>query len=149
MITLRNVVFFSDLHYDFRPSPLTQVWPEFWQGLAHWYSSKFGLLQSKSKCDQASDLGQQLGAWSGFLISLLEKFNLFQLTRQMKQSVIDVKMNKSNFDKKIVLWFQNFLSPLYCVGALPVFLLLKLPPRKLEPSFVDEVSFFWGCLLFL
>ena len=34
------------------------------------------------------------------LISLLEKFNLFHLTSQMKQGVIDVKMNKSNFDEK-------------------------------------------------
>ena len=35
------------------------------------------------------------------LISLLEKINLFHLTSQMKQSVIDVKMNKYNFDKKL------------------------------------------------
>ena len=68
-----------------------QFWQKFWQVFAYWHSSKY---------DQVSDLGQQLGAWSGLLISLLEKFNLFHLTSQMKQDVIDVKMNKSNFDEK-------------------------------------------------
>ena len=60
-----------------------QFWQEFWQGLAHWHSLKFGTLQSRSKCDKASDFGKQLGAWSGLLISLLKKFNLFNLTIQL------------------------------------------------------------------
>ena len=34
------------------------------------------------------------------LILLLEKFYLIYLTNQIKQGVIDVKMNKSNFDEK-------------------------------------------------
>ena len=34
------------------------------------------------------------------LISLLEKFDLLHLNSQMKQGVIDVKMNTSNFDEK-------------------------------------------------
>ena len=73
-----------------------QFWQEFWQGLAHWHSWKFGSLQSRSNCDQASDFEKQLGAWSSLLISLLKKFNLFNLTIQL----VDVKLNKSNFDKK-------------------------------------------------
>ena len=55
-----------------------QFWQEFWQDLAHWYSLKFDTLQSRCKCDQGSDFGQQLRAWSGLLIS----FNLFHLTSQ-------------------------------------------------------------------
>ena len=77
-----------------------QFWQEFWQGLANWHSLMLGTLQSRSKCDQASDFGQQLGAWSGLLISLLKKLNLLHLTSQRKQGVIKLKLNKSNFDEK-------------------------------------------------
>ena len=73
-----------------------QLWQEFWKGLAQWHSWKFGSLQSRSKCDQASDFEKQLGAWSSLLISLQKKFNLFNLTIQL----VDVKLNKSNFDEK-------------------------------------------------
>ena len=83
---------FSDLQFDFRSSHLTAISTKILTGFRiYWHSSKD---------DQVSDLEQQLGAWSGLLISLLEKFNLFYLTSQMKQGVIDVKMNKSNFDEK-------------------------------------------------
>ena len=83
---------FSDLQFDFRSSHLTAIFANILTGFRiYWHSSKY---------DQVSDLEQQLGAWSGLLISLLEKFNLFHLTSQMKQGVIDVKMNKSNFDEK-------------------------------------------------
>ena len=128
LITLRNLI--SSLTSGLLIQP--QFWQKVWQVFAYWHSSKY---------DQVSDLGQQLGAWSGLLISLLAKFNLFHLTSQMKQGVIDVKMNKSNFDEKS--------SKLNCVGALTVFLLLKLPVTKLNPCFVSEVSFFGVCLLFL
>ena len=77
-----------------------QFWQKFWQRLGHRHSLEFGTLQSRSKCDQTSDVGQQLGVWSRLLILLLEKFNLIHLTSEMKQGVVDVKMNKSNFDKK-------------------------------------------------
>ena len=60
-----------------------QFWQEFWQGSAHCHSLNFGFLQSRSKCDQASDLRKQLGAWRSLLISLLKKFSLFNLTIQL------------------------------------------------------------------
>ena len=44
----------------------------------------FGLIW----CYQASNLGQQLGAWSGLLISLLEKFKLFHLSRRATQVLL-------------------------------------------------------------
>ena len=100
LITFRNLFFFliSSMTSIF----LIQLgfWTEFWHDLAHWHSSKFVALQSRCKCDQVSNLEQQLWAWSGLLISLLAKFNLFHLTSHMKQVVIDVKMNNSNFDEK-------------------------------------------------
>ena len=48
----------------------------------------YDILQNRPKCDQASDYGQQLGALSGLLISLLEKFNLLHLTSQITQFLL-------------------------------------------------------------
>ena len=41
-------------------------------------------------------------------------------------------MNKSNFDEKPFYDARDVFFSLNCVGALTVFLLLKLPLRKLE-----------------
>ena len=37
-----------------------QFWQDFGQDLAHWHYLKFGTLQSRSKCDNVSDFGEQL-----------------------------------------------------------------------------------------
>ena len=77
----------------------SQFWQEFWQGLAHWHSLKFGTLESRSKRDQASDFGKKSRAWSGLLISLLKKFNLFHLTSQL------VSFDQSNETRSY--WCKN------------------------------------------
>ena len=83
VFTLRNFAFFWSPVWFQVFSFNHNFDKNFWQGLTHWHSLKFGTLQSRSNCDQTSAFGRQLGAWSGLLISLLKKFNLFNLTIQL------------------------------------------------------------------
>ena len=82
------------------------------------------------------------GAWSGFLISVLEKLNWFNLTGLITLVLLMWKW-MGLFLRKNHLWrCWGWLSLLNWIGALTLSLLLKLPPRKLEPWFV-----LWSFLL--
>ena len=87
-----------------------------------------------SKCDQTSDLWQHLelaselefdlqdtGTGSGLLISMLENLNWFCLT-----GLITLMLLRKN----------HLLRCWGCIFLLTLSLLLKLPPRKLQPWFV-------------
>ena len=75
------------------------------------------------------------GAGSGLLISMLE--NLTSLFDQSKNSgAVNVKMDGSVLEKKHLLRCWGWLSLLNWIVALTWSLLLKLPPKKLEPWFI-------------
>ena len=96
-----------------------------------------------SICDQASDLWQQLELAS---ISMLGKLRWFRLTVLITLVLLMWKW------VGLVLRKNHLSRPslLNWIGALTFSLLLKLPPRKLEPWFVNyEVSFSWGCCVSL
>ena len=101
-----------------------------------------------SKCDQASDLWQQLELASELESDLSDtvdsgrkwlrdlnagKTQLVLFDWSNNAGAIDLKMDRSVFVKlsSFKIWGLTFSSKLD--GALAVFLLLKLPPRKLEP----------------
>ena len=101
-----------------------------------------------SKCDQASDLWQQLELASELESDLrdtvdwgrkwLVDFNAgktqrFSFDWSNKTGAIDVKMDRSVLEEKSSFKMLGLLSLLSCIGALALFLLLKLPPRKLQP----------------
>ena len=99
-----------------------------------------------SKCDQASDLWQQLelayelesdlqdtGARSGFLISMLGKLNWFRLICLIAQVLLDWKSMGLFLRKNNILKCWSWPSLLHWFGALTLSLLLKLHLRKLEP----------------
>ena len=77
------------------------------------------------------------GAGSGLLISMLEKLNYCCLTG-LKTLVLLMSKSMGLFLRKNHLlrcWGWLFL--LNWIGALTLTLLLRLPPRKLEPWFVQ------------
>ena len=100
-----------------------------------------------SKCDQASDLWQQLELasdksmiyktlWTevgrGFLISMLEKLNWFSLTSLITVVLLMWKWIMLFLRKIHLLRCWGWLSVLNWIGALTLSLLVKLPPRYLE-----------------
>ena len=111
-----------------------------------------------SKCDQASDLWQQLELTSdlqdtvdwdrkwlaGFnagktqVVSLDQSNNTGPIDVKM---AIDVKIDGCILEKSC--W--GCLSLLNWIGALLLSLLLRLSPRKLEPWFRLWSSFIWSC----
>ena len=97
-------------------------------------------------CDQASDLWQQQQ-----LVSELES-NLSRycgLGQKVDIDFIDGKTQLVSFDLiTLVLICWGWLSLLNWIGVLSLYLLLKLPSRKLGPWFVLW-SFFFLRLLFI
>ena len=82
------------------------------------------------------------GAWSGLLISMLKKLKWFHLASLIKTGAIDVKMDGSVLEENHLLKCWGWLSLLSWIGTLTLFLMLKLPERKLQPWF-----FLWSYLL--
>ena len=94
------------------------------------------------KWEQASDIWQQLelapelesdqpGTESDLLISMLEKLSLFRLTLQACFIFLfSIFLNKNHLFQ---CW--DYLSLLNWIKTHTLFLLLKLPPRKLESWF--------------
>ena len=100
-----------------------------------------------SKCDQASDLWQQLELASelesdprdtvDWARKWLVDFNagktqLVLFDRSKNTGAIDVKMDGSVLEEKSSFKMLGLTSLLNWTGALTLSLLLKLPPRKLE-----------------
>ena len=71
------------------------------------------------------------GTGGGLLISMLVSFDWSNNT-----DAINVKMDGSVLEKKYSLKSMGYLSLLYWIGAFTLYLLLKLPTRKLQPWFV-------------
>ena len=91
-----------------------------------------------SKWHQTFDFWQLLELTSsGLLISILEKLRLVSFDWSDNSIAMDVKMDGSALEKKIVI-FQDAgtLCYLNSTGALMLSLLLKVPPRKMELWFV-------------
>ena len=88
-----------------------------------------------SKCDQASDLWQQLELASDL------KSDLRDTVAWVRKWLVEFNAGKtqkvsfdwSNNTDAIDLKMDGCASPLNWIGALTLSLLLKLPPRKLEP----------------
>ena len=111
----------------------------------------FMLMILLSKCDQASDPWQQLwiGFWtwiyesdlqdtvnwvrSGLLISMLGKRSWFRLTGLITIVLLMWKWMGLFLRKNHLLRCWGWPSLLNWIGVLTLSLLLKLPPRKLEP----------------
>ena len=104
-----------------------------------------------SKCDQASDVWQQLELASELEPDLRDtadwsrkwlvdfnagKTQLVPFERSKNTGVIDVKMDGSVLEENHLLRCWGWLSLLNWIGALTLSLLLKLPPRKLKTWFV-------------
>ena len=100
-----------------------------------------------SKCDQASDLWQQLELASELESDLRDtvdwskkwlvdfsagKIQLVSFDRSSNNGSIDVKMDRPALEEKSSFKMLDSPSPLNWTGALTLSLLLKLPPRKLE-----------------
>ena len=62
------------------------------------------------------------------MISMLVSFDWSNNT-----DAINVKMDGSVLEKKYSLKSMGYLSLLYWIGAFTLYLLLKLPTRKLQP----------------
>ena len=75
-------------------------------------------------------------AGSGLLISMLEKLNLFHLNGQITLIVLMWKWMDLFLIKKLLLRCWGCFYLLDWIADLTLSLLLKLPPRKLEPWFV-------------
>ena len=102
-----------------------------------------------SKCDQASDLWQQLELASELESDLRDtvdwgrkwlvdfnagKTQLVSFDRSKNTGAIDMKMDGSVLKEKASFKMLGLTFPLLnWIGALTLSLLLKLPPRKLEP----------------
>ena len=114
-----------------------------------------------SKYDQACDLWKQLEMASKLESDLrdtvdwarkwLVNFNagktqLVSINRCNNTSAIDVKMDWSVLDENSFLRCWGWLSLLNWIGVLTLSLLLKLPPRKLEPWFILWSFFLLRCL---
>ena len=85
------------------------------------------------------------GAGSGLLILMLKKLNWFCFTGLITLLLLIWKWMALFFWR---LTFWGWLSLLNWIGALTLFLLLKMAQRKLEPWFVLW-SFSWGCFVSL
>ena len=70
------------------------------------------------------------------------KMQLVLFDQSNNTSAIDVKKDGLFLKKNYLLKCWSWLSLLNWIGALPFILLLKLPPRKLEPWFVLWSFFF-------
>ena len=81
-------------------------------------------------------------ARNGLLILVLEKFDWFCLTGLITWVLLMWKCMGSFLRKINLSRCQGWLSLLYWIGALTWSLLLKLPPRKLEPWFILWSFFF-------
>ena len=88
------------------------------------------------------------GAGSGLLISMLEKLNWFRLIDLITLVLLMWKWMGLFLSKNNLLRCWDWLSLLNWIGALTLYLLLKLPPRKLGLWFVLW-SFFLLCLLYI
>ena len=82
------------------------------------------------------------GTGSGLLNLVLEKLHWFRLTGQTTLVLLMWKWNGLFLRKTHLLRCWGRLSLLNWIGALTLSLLLKLPPRKLEPWFI-----LWSFLL--
>ena len=100
---------------------------------------------SEFESDQHDTVGW---ARSGFFISMLEKLNWFPFTSLVKLVLLMWKWIGLFLRKNYLLRCWDWLSLLNWIGARTLFLLLKLPPRKLEPWF-DLWSFFLMKLLYI
>ena len=76
------------------------------------------------------------GARSGLLISFLGKLSWFSLTSLITLVLLIWKWMGLFLRKSYLLRYRGWHSLLNWIGALTLPLLLKLPPRKLEPWFV-------------
>ena len=76
------------------------------------------------------------GVRSGLLISMLGKLNWFCLTGLITMVLLMQKWMGLFLRKNHLLRYWAWPSVLNWIGALILFLLLKLPPRKLKPWFV-------------
>ena len=100
-----------------------------------------------SKCDQASDLWQQLKLASELESDLRDtvdwgkewlvdlnagKTQLVSFGRSNNNGSIDVKMDASVLEENLLLRCWGWPSHLNWIVVLTLSLLLKLPPRKLE-----------------
>ena len=81
------------------------------------------------------------GAGNGMLISMLKKFNWFCLIGLMALVLLMWKWMGLLLRKNDLLRCWGWFSLLNWIGDLILSLLLKLPPRKLEPCFVLWSSF--------
>ena len=81
------------------------------------------------------------GVGSGLLISVLKKLNWFHLIGLMALVLLMWKWMDLLLRKNDLLRCWGWLSLQNWIGALILYLLLKLPPRKLEPCFVLWSSF--------
>ena len=99
--------------------------------------------------DQASDLWQQLElaswtwiwsmwsrAWSGLLISILEKLSWFHLTSLIALVLLMRKWIDLFLRKNLLLKCLGWLSVLNWIGALCSYLNCQTVSKKIEPRFV-------------
>ena len=63
------------------------------------------------------------------------KTRLVSFDQSNNTGAIDVKMDGSVLEEKSFFKMLGLASLLNCIGALTLFLLLKVPPIKLEPWF--------------
>ena len=111
-----------------------------------------------SRCDQASDLWQQLGLASELECDLrdtvdwggkcLVDFNVGKTELVLFDQCKNVKCMGLFLRKNHLLRCWGWRSFLNWIGALTLSLLLKLPPRKLELWFY-QLSFSWYCFVSL
>ena len=73
------------------------------------------------------------GAGSALLISMLGKLNCFHLSSLIILVLLMWKWMSLSLRRNHLLRCWGWLSLLNCIGAVTLSLLLKLPPRKLEP----------------
>ena len=113
-----------------------------------------------SKCDQASDLWQQLvlaselGPNLGDTVDCDKKYLLdFNAGKGLLVRFTDIitlviliwKWMGLFLRKNYLLRWWGWISLLNWITVLTLSLLPKLPPRKLELDFFYDVSFSWGC----
>ena len=123
---------------------IANCWGEFW-GLYCY------LCYYYFKCDQASDLWQQLELASKLESDLWDtvvrgrkwlvdfnagKTQLVSFDWSNNTGAIDVKMDRSVLEKNHLLRCWGWLSLQNWTGAVTLPLLLKMPPGKLEPWLV-------------
>ena len=89
-------------------------------------------------------LGKMPGTGSGWLISMLVKLNWFCLTDLITLLLLMWKWIGLWLRKNCLWRCWSWLFLPSWIGALTLTILLKLPPRKLEPWFVLWSSFSWG-----